>query len=200
MAEAERLGQAREIDEHVLTRTLMELSRVPTVLDALARCHVNVSGQSAGDPRFRTFVEAALDTAPGLSGKLCFELTETASIDRLSEALAFAQAVRRRGCLVALDDFGTGLSSFAHLKALPIDIVKIDGLFVRDIVADPFDRNVVCAIAEVCRARGQITIAEWAESPAIVECLRGVGIDAAQGHAIHRPCPLDVLLGDAASA
>lgn len=192
---AERFGHVVAIDEMVLGRVLSALIRHPAQLDVLRRCHVNVSGRSAATPRFRDYIEAALDAHPALCDKLCFELTETASIERLPDARAFAESVRRRGCLVALDDFGSGLSSFAYLKELPIDIVKIDGRFVRDITSDRFDRAVVGAIAEVCRVHRQTTIAEWAESAAIVDCLRDIGVDAAQGYAIHRPCPLEELLG-----
>ncbi|SFL13433.1 PAS domain S-box-containing protein/diguanylate cyclase (GGDEF) domain-containing protein [Lysobacter sp. cf310] len=191
---AERYGQASMIDLQVLSLTLQALSRNRAHLDQLELCHVNVSGQSAASRDFCRRAEALLDAHPEVARKLCFELTETASIDRLSQAHAFIDAVHARGCLVALDDFGSGLSSFAYLKNLPVDILKIDGLFVRDIDRNDLDYAVVRAITEVARSQGKRTVAEWAETEAVLQRLREIGVDAAQGYAIHKPCPLQELI------
>lgn len=187
---AERYGQIIAIDIHVLTLTLDLLSRNPAHLARLELCHINVSGQSVASPEFCARVEALLDQHPEVARKLCFELTETASIDKLSQAHVFIEAVRRRGALLALDDFGSGLSSFAYLKTLPVDILKIDGLFVRDIDRNELDYAVVRAVTDVARSQGKRTVAEWAETEAVLQRLREIGVDAAQGYAIHRPCPL----------
>ncbi len=192
---AERYGQAVALDLHVLTLTMRELARHPWHLEQLELCHVNVSGQSVVSAEFRGAVEALLDAHPQIAPKLCFELTETASIDRLSQARAFIDAVHARGCLVALDDFGSGLSSFAYLKNLPVDILKIDGLFVRDIDRNPLDRAIVGAITDVARSQGKRTIAEWVETEAVKECLYDIGVDAGQGYAIHKPAPLREVIG-----
>ena len=191
---AERYGQAVAIDLHVLALLLRELSRHPWHLEQLDLCHVNVSGQSVVSAEFLAGVQALFDAYPQVASKLCFELTETASIDCLPQARAFIDAVHARGCLVALDDFGSGLSSFAYLKNLSVDILKIDGLFVRDIDSNPLDRAIVGAITDVARSQGKRTIAEWVESEAVKACLQDIGVDAGQGYAIHRPVPLRELL------
>lgn len=196
MPAAERYGLAEAIDLHVLGVVLHELSRNQHHLDQLELCHVNVSGQSIGSPDFLARVSQLLAAHPAIAPKLCFELTETASIDRLSQARAFIEAVHAHGCTVALDDFGSGLSSFAYLKNLPVDILKIDGLFVREIDRNPLDHAIVSAITNVARSQGKRTIAEWVESDAVKDCLREIGVDAGQGFSIHSPSPLrDVIKG-----
>lgn len=200
LSAAERYSQAVAVDSCVITMTLDTLARHPKHLAELELCHVNVSGHSAASLEFRTLVGRLLDTSPVPPYKLCFELTETASIDRLSEACAFIDTVRERGCRVALDDFGSGLSSFAYLKSLPVDILKIDGIFVRDMLDDPLDLAVVRAVVSVARSLGKRTIAEWVESEEVLQRLRELGIDAAQGFAIHQPCPIEELLTAASEA
>jgi diguanylate cyclase (GGDEF)-like protein/PAS domain S-box-containing protein len=194
LAAAERFGLAPAVDAKVLTMTLELLARHPAHVAALQLCHINVSGQSAASPSFRQQVEAALDASEVPAERVCFELTETAPDVDLVEVGAFIAAVRRRGCRVALDDFGSGMASFAYLRQLPIDIVKIDGQFVRDLGVDPFGRSVVNAMVGVARALGKATIAEWAETSEVVDHLRTLGVDAAQGFALHRPCPIEELL------
>ncbi|GAB3345523.1 putative bifunctional diguanylate cyclase/phosphodiesterase [Lysobacter tyrosinilyticus] len=191
---AERYGQATAIDLHVLTMTLHTLSDHPVHLAQLELCHINVSCLSVVSSDFCDRVLALLDDHPEIAPKLCFELTETASIDRLSRAHAFIDAVHSRGCQVALDDFGSGLASFAYLKSLPIDILKIDGLFVHDIDTNDLDYAVVRAVTEVARSQGKRTVAEWAETEAVLQRLREIGVDAVQGYAIHKPCPLHELI------
>jgi EAL domain-containing protein (putative c-di-GMP-specific phosphodiesterase class I) len=192
----ERFGQAPAIDVAVLKMTLDMLAEHPRHLQTLDLCHINVSGQSAASVQFRDHVHALLDASEVPASKLCFELTETASMAVMGEAVAFIESVRARGCKVALDDFGSGLSSFAYLKALPVDILKIDGMFVRDIATDPLDLAVVKAVTDVARAVGKVTIAEWAETPDVLQRLREIGVDRAQGYAVHEPCPLEDLMRD----
>jgi Amt family ammonium transporter len=122
---------------------------------------------------------------------LCFELTETAVIGNLSAAMAFMERLGRRRVSFALDDFGSGLSSFSYLKTLPIDYLKIDGSFVRDLLDDPLDAAMVESILRLSQVLGIETIAELVESDAVLERLREMGIDCAQGYAIERPRPLD---------
>ena len=191
---AERHGQAVAVDLHVLALTLAELSRHPWHVRQLASCHINVSGQSVASAEYLDGVVSLLEAHPQLAPRLCFELTETAAIQSLVQARAFIDAVHARGGQVALDDFGSGLSSFAYLKHLPVDILKIDGLFVREIDRNPLDRAIVGAITDVARSQGKRTIAEWIESEAAMACLRGIGVDAGQGYAIHKPEPLRELI------
>ena len=126
--------------------------------------------------------------------KLCFEITETAAITNLVSATRFITALKGWGCCFALDDFGSGLSSFAYLKQLDVDYLKIDGVFVKDIVADPISLAMVKSINDIGQVMGKRTIAEFVENDDILEKLREVGVDYAQGYCIGRPTPLDRLL------
>ncbi|HVK51205.1 MAG TPA: EAL domain-containing protein, partial [Pseudoxanthomonas sp.] len=106
----------------------------------------------------------------------------------------FIDAMRARGCRIALDDFGSGLSSFAYLKRLPVDILKIDGAFIRDLARGEVDLALVRSMSQMGQALGKVTIAEWVESDAVLAQLREVGIGHVQGYAVHVPCPLDELM------
>jgi len=121
---------------------------------------------------------------------LCFEITETAAINNLSTAIHFMNVLKKLGCSFALDDFGSGLSSFSYLNSLPVDYLKIDGTFVMDIDKDPMHYAMVKSINEVGQVMGIKTIAEFAASESIINSLREVGVDNAQGYAIARPIPL----------
>lgn len=197
---AERYGKALALDRRVIEQTLQLLSRSETHLERLSLCHLNVSAQSMGDAEFRAQIAELLDASPVPGEKLCFELTETAAIGDLAQARAFIQTVRARGCKVALDDFGSGLSSYAYLKNLDFDILKIDGVFVRDMAEDAVDQAVVRSIREIGRALGKETIAEWVESEPIRRRLSEIGVDLVQGFAVHRPCPIEELVGQAVPA
>jgi EAL domain-containing protein (putative c-di-GMP-specific phosphodiesterase class I) len=122
---------------------------------------------------------------------LCFEITETAAISHLATAVLFIQELKALGCRFALDDFGAGMSSFAYLRNLPVDILKIDGAFVRDIATDPIDRAFVETINHIGQAMGKETVAESAENEEILKLLGAIGVDFAQGCGISRPLPLD---------
>jgi diguanylate cyclase (GGDEF)-like protein len=192
LSAAEHFSMASIVDRKVLTNTVEFLCRQPAHLEQLELCHVNLSGQSVTSMDFRLFTVAILESRPEVATKLCFELTETASVDN-AKANEFIAAVRKLGCQIALDDFGNGLSSFAYLKNLPVDIVKIDSIFVRDIDTDVLDLAVVRSITEVCRSLGKRVVAEGVESTEVMERLRVIGVDAAQGFAIHRPSPIEEL-------
>ena len=125
-----------------------------------------------------------------VGGRICFEITETAAITDLKHALNFMHALKQRGCRFALDDFGSGLSSFGYLKTLPVDYLKIDGRFVKDLIEDPFDCAIVQAVQQIGRVMAIKTIAESAETEPILDRLRAIGVDYAQGYAIARPAPL----------
>jgi Amt family ammonium transporter len=121
---------------------------------------------------------------------ICFELTETVAITNLGVAVQFINELRALGCRFALDDFGSGLSSFAYLKSLPVDFLKVDGHFVRGIAHDSIDRAMVEAVNRIGHEMGLRTIAEFVETQAVLDCLRELGVDYAQGYAISRPRPL----------
>ena len=150
-------------------------------------CAINLSGQSLGDDKFLPFVIDQFQSSGIEASKICFEITETAAVANFSQANRFIHALKELGCKFSLDDFGTGLSSFGYLKHFPVDFLKIDGSFVREMVRDPIDREMVRSINEIGHLTGKLTIAEFAESPEIIEMLRNMGIDYAQGYGIGMP-------------
>ena len=141
-------------------------------------------------------MQAELDAAGVETRYICFEITETAAVAKLRSAQRFISTLRKRGCAFALDDFGSGLSSFAYLKRLPVDFLKIDGRFVRDIVTDPVDHAMVESINQLGHVMGVRTIGESVENADILTELRKLGVDYAQGFGIHRPEPLQAFTGD----
>jgi EAL domain-containing protein (putative c-di-GMP-specific phosphodiesterase class I) len=122
---------------------------------------------------------------------ICFEITETSAIADLPNATRFIQALKELGCRFSLDDFGTGMSSFAYLKHLPIDFIKIDGSFVTEMLNSKIDRAMVEMIVHVARVIGKSTVAEFVESDGIISALREIGVDYAQGYAIGKPSPFE---------
>jgi EAL domain-containing protein (putative c-di-GMP-specific phosphodiesterase class I) len=134
-----------------------------------------------------------LHRIPGLAEKICLEITETTAIANLNKARKFMLEMRALGCRFALDDFGKGMSSLSYLKALPVDYLKIDGEFVKDMLNDPIDNAMVEHINQIAHVIGMKTIAEYAENEDIIERLRELKIDFAQGYGIDRPMPFQVL-------
>jgi EAL domain-containing protein (putative c-di-GMP-specific phosphodiesterase class I) len=159
-------------------------------------CGINLSGCSLGDEGFLQFVLRQSEQAGVPPQKLCFEITQTAAIANLTDASRFIRALEQRGCRFALDDFGSGLSSFAYLKNLPVDFLKIGGGFVKGILENPMDLAMVNSISDIARVMGKQTIAEFVESDGILEKLREVGVDYAQGYAVGEPRPFEGLNGD----
>lgn len=151
---------------------------------------INLSGASLSDSDFFSFIKQKIVDTNISPDLLCFEITETAAIANLSSAVDFINEIRDIGCKFALDDFGAGLSSFSYLKTLPVDYLKIDGAFVRDIENDPMDYAIVQAINEIGHVAGLQTIAEFVESEATLQSIKDIGVDLAQGYCIGRPQPL----------
>ncbi|MBC8328829.1 MAG: EAL domain-containing protein [Planctomycetes bacterium] len=193
---AERYNLAGRIDRWVVASTLNWLKRNPEELARLALCSINLSGQSLGDTELLEFVESQFDDGLIPPDRICFEITETAAVANMKAAIEFIQRLKRRGCLFALDDFGSGLSSFAYLRNLPVDLLKIDGMFVRDIATDPTAFAMVKSIHEVGRVMGKRTIAEFVENDRILEKLAHIGVDYAQGYGISPPRPIEEPLFD----
>jgi EAL domain-containing protein (putative c-di-GMP-specific phosphodiesterase class I) len=123
-----------------------------------------------------------------------FEITETAAVGSLDQAVSVIQQLQARGATVALDDFGVGMSSMAYLKRLPVDFVKIDGQFVRDMATDPLDLAMVRSINDIAHLMGKQTIAEFVETESVLVLLRSLGVDHAQGYFVGRPMPIDDLI------
>lgn len=186
----ERYTLASKIDRWVLKALFQWLADNPQMADRIGICAVNLSGQTLGDLNFHNEVIAMLEASKVRADRICFEITETSAIANLSNATLFMQRLKQHGCTFALDDFGSGLSSFAYLKTLPVDFVKIDGLFVKDILSDPVDRAMVKAIIEMAHAMGKLAIAEFVENDEILQELIDLGVDYVQGYGIGRPAPL----------
>ena len=151
---------------------------------------INLSGQSLANESLLYRVRQLFDEYAIPTHCISFEITETAAISNLSQAQLFISELKQLGCKFALDDFGSGLSSFAYLKSLPVDYLKIDGAFVRDMVHDPIDRAMVESIHNIGSVLNLKTIAEFVEDDEILQALREVGVDYAQGYGIARPKPL----------
>jgi diguanylate cyclase (GGDEF)-like protein len=189
---AELYGLSTKLDRWVLSSAFDWLDNHPRHVDELSVCAINLSGHSLGDDEFLDFVVDLFVSNRIPASKICFEITETAAIANLEHASRFIGTLKAFGSRFALDDFGTGLSSFAYLKRLPVDYLKIDGMFIRDIHEDPIHLAMVQSINEVGHLMGMETVAEFVENDAIIEVLRGVGVDYAQGYGICPPQPLEI--------
>ena len=188
---AERYNLSTSIDRWVVEAAFGWLRDHPQNLKRLFLCSINLSGTSLGSNEFLGFVARQFAEKNLPPQKICFEITETAAIANLAHATQFMSALKKLGCRFSLDDFGSGLSSFAYLKNLPVDYLKIDGMFVKDIVEDPIDYAMVKSINEIAHVMGKQTIAEFVENDAILEKLRVIGVHFAQGYGIGRPRPLE---------
>ena len=153
-------------------------------------CFINLSATSLADKQMAEFIRAEIEARGVPAQSLCFEITETAAVAHLDSAIAFMRQLKELGCRFALDDFGSGMSSFAYLKNLPVDYLKIDGTIVQNIADNQTDYTMVDAINRVGQVMGIKTIAEYVETDAIHAKLKELGVDYAQGFGIHRPCPI----------
>jgi len=190
---AERYGLMAEIDHWVIANALelVAARHRHQPEGPLERYSINLSGASLGDEACLAFIRSQLAGYPVPPEAFCFEVTETAAISQLGSAIEFMQELKALGCRFSLDDFGSGLSSFAYLKTLPVDFVKIDGAFVKDMARDPIDHAMVEAINRVGQVMDIRTIAEFVESEEILELLGEIGVDYAQGYHIGRPGPAE---------
>jgi EAL domain-containing protein (putative c-di-GMP-specific phosphodiesterase class I) len=199
---AERYGLMPSIDRWVIRNAMAIIAREQTqargeVSDIYA---INLSGASVGDDRFPDFVKEQFTRFSVPYQAICFEITETAAIARLDKATHFIQEMRELGCHFSLDDFGAGMSSFAYLKHLPVDFLKIDGGFVKDMADDPIDRAMVEAIHSVGHVMGKKTIAEFVDGDRVIAALKQIGVDYAQGYGVAKPRPFGPRLKVASGA
>jgi EAL domain-containing protein (putative c-di-GMP-specific phosphodiesterase class I) len=191
---AERYNLISKLDHWVIKNAFGLLADNPAFLKQINFCSINLSGQSLTAPEILEFIISQMHES-GIQGeKICFEITETAAISNLSRAVEFISTLKELGCQFALDDFGSGLSSFGYLKNLPVDYLKIDGMFVKDIVDDPIDHAMVKSINEIGHVMGMQTIAEFVENDEIKGMLREIGVNFAQGYGIDKPFPFNKLL------
>jgi diguanylate cyclase (GGDEF)-like protein len=185
---AERHNMMQAIDRWVLAHALPAIRReCDATPDNLPVFDINLSAESINDSRFPAFVRDQLALHKVPAEAVCFEITETLAVANLSKAAELIRELKELGLRFALDDFGAGMCSFAYLKHLPVDYVKIDGAFVRDMFAEPMNREVVSAINNIAHSLGMKTIAEFVETEGTLNRLREMGVDYAQGHAVGRP-------------
>lgn len=180
---AEKSGKILDIDRWVVRECIRLLSTHPA-LPALA---VNISGRSFDDPELPDFITAQLAERGVQAGRLLIELTETSAISDLRDAERFILALRRAGCTLCLDDFGSGFASFAYLKHLKVDVLKIDGLFIRNLASERDNQVFVRSIIEVARGMGQQTVAEFVEDAETLRMLKEFGVDMVQGYFLDKP-------------
>jgi len=191
---AERYNVVSKIDHWVIEKAFSLLSNNPAFVEQISFISINLSGQSLADQNILNFIKNQLHST-GIEGrKICFEITETAAISNMAMAIKLISELKREGCRFALDDFGSGWSSFGYLKSLSVDYLKIDGMFVKDIIDDPIDRAMVKSINDIGQIMGMQTIAEFVENDEIKGILREIGVDYAQGYGVGKPMPFSDLL------
>ncbi len=190
---AERYGLMPRVDRWVIARVCRELARLRSRGELLPTCMVNLSGTSVCDVRLADFIAECLSQSALPAMHLGFELTETAAVANLTQASQLMARLRAMGCPIALDDFGSGMSSFSYLRNLPIDYLKIDGAFIRNINTDPIDFAMVETIHRIGGIMGVHTVAESVENESVLAALALIGVDFAQGFHIRQPVPLEQL-------
>ena len=191
---AERYDLINKLDTWVVKNAFALIAAHSEYFAQVTFVSINLSGKSITNPEFLEFIISELRRNNLSPNKICFEVTETVAISNLTSATTFITILKDIGCHFALDDFGSGLSSFGYLKSLPVDYLKIDGMFVKDIVDDPIDRAMVKSINDIGQVMGMKTIAEFVENDAVKAQLQEIGVDYAQGYGIGKPQPLEVLL------
>jgi EAL domain-containing protein (putative c-di-GMP-specific phosphodiesterase class I) len=180
------------VDEWVLNSTFTWLKKALSAKQAATVISMNLSGQSLSSRSFLPKVVELFGDSGIAPQQVCFEITETAAVANFEVALHFITSLRSMGCQFAIDDFGNGMSSFTYLKQLPVDYLKIDGSYVRDMLSDPIDRALVEAVNQIGHSMGMRTIAEFVEDTATLGALKLIGVDYAQGYAIGRPEAIDL--------
>jgi len=180
---AEKSSKILEIDRWVIRESIRLLAAHPQ-LPAIA---INISGRSFDDPELPAYIGSQLQLQRVAPRRLLVELTETSAVSDMGDAARFIAALRSTGCLICLDDFGTGFASFAYLKHLQADVLKIDGMFIRDLPLERDNRVFVRAIIEVAHGMGKLTVAEFVEDAATLEMLREMGVDMVQGYHLDKP-------------
>lgn len=184
---AERFGLMPQLDRWVVDTALANFSRLHPSGKPVKLCAINLSGPTFEDSSFADFVLQRLEDYGVSPQRICFEITETAAVSSMSRAVEFMQRLRSAGCKFSLDDFGSGMASFGYLKNLPVDFIKIDGSFIRNIETDPVSYSIVRAVTDIGHQLGLQVVAEWVADDRARDLLRGLSVDYAQGFAIHKP-------------
>jgi diguanylate cyclase (GGDEF)-like protein/PAS domain S-box-containing protein len=190
---AERYRLMPLVDRWVVHAVLSALGRGGLKLPASRSVALNLAGQTLGDAEFLEFVVDCLDLTGASPTDICFEITESSVVANLDHARRFIEVLHGMGCEFALDDFGSGLSSFAHLRSLPVDYLKIDGSFIRNLGADSVNQAMVAAMIDLSRSLNFRVVAEQVEDQSSLDVVKSLGIDFVQGFVIAKPQPLSVL-------
>ena len=192
---AERYQMMPMVDRWVIHHSLKTLGACwkSIAADNPVFC-INLSGQSFANPGFQAFIMDEIRESGVPPKNICFEVTETVAISHIDDAVRFMTALKKFGCSFSLDDFGAGLSSFGYLKVLPVDYLKIDGSFIREVSADEISRSMVGAICQIGKTMGLMVVGEFVEDEKTEDILRTIGIDYAQGYGVGKPAPLDDIL------
>ncbi|WP_417510809.1 EAL domain-containing protein [Methylophaga sp.] len=194
LSSAERYNLSDRIDKWVVSHVFEWLEQHYHSLPHLNYLAINLSGASIGDEGMLAYIRTKLSAASFNQEMIKFEITETAAIANLKQAHHFINSVLALGCQFSLDDFGSGLSSFAYLKNLPVQSIKIDGMFVKDMHVDPLDYEMVKSINDIGHVMGLETIAEFVESEEIWQKLKAIGVNYGQGYHLGKPAPIDQIL------
>ena len=184
---AERFGLMPQLDRWVVDTALANFSRLHPSGKPVKLCAINLSGPTFEDDSFADFVLKRLEDYGVSPQRICFEITETAAVSNMARAVEFMQKLRSAGCKFSLDDFGSGMASFGYLKNLPVDFIKIDGSFIRNIETDPVSYSIVRAVTDIGHQLGLQVVAEWVADERARDLLRGLSVDYAQGFAVHKP-------------
>lgn len=187
MGAAERYGLMPAVDRWVIGTALSNFARLHPCGEQLAACAINLSGASIEDEGLADFILGAIERNAVPPHKVCLEITETVAVRDLLRVVRMIERLRAAGCRIALDDFGAGMASFGYLKNLPVDVIKIDGSFVRNLDSAPMNRIIIDAVARISHERGAKVVAEWVEDVRYLDVLRELGVDYVQGYALHRP-------------
>ncbi|MEM9603369.1 MAG: EAL domain-containing protein [Pseudomonadota bacterium] len=185
---AERFSLATRIDKFVINETFEWLRAGNLNTSQNSLININLSGRSIGDNEVLRYIEELCGKLNTPSDRVCFEITETAAVGK--NARDFLVQLHELGFKLALDDFGSGFSSFGYLESLPVDYIKIDGMFVQDLDTNTTHREFITAINRVGKAMGKLTVAEFVENQASLELLEQIGVDFAQGYHLHKPVEL----------
>lgn len=194
----ERLQRAHEVDIWVMRAVFDWVMAHRAQLATVGGFSINLSASSLSHPEVLRFLRDALAGGDFPAHRILFEITETVAIESYGAAQEFMREMRRHGFRFSLDDFGSGFTSYAHLRNLHTDVLKIDGSFVREMLQNPGDRAMVQSMNDIGHSLGMHTVAEYVESQAVLDMLREIGVDYVQGYVIHVPCAIDDILSQAA--
>ncbi|MBW8329980.1 MAG: DUF1631 family protein [Thiobacillus sp.] len=195
----ESLQRSHEVDIWVMRNVFEWIVANPSEFASVGGFAINLSATSLSNPEVMHYLQSVLPVSDFPTDKIIFEITESAAIESYGAAQDFIREIRRYGCRFSLDDFGSGFTSYSHLKNLRTDTLKIDGSFVKDMLKNPGDYAMVKSMNDIGHSLGLRTVAEYVESPMLLDALREIGVDYAQGYAIHRPCPIDEIMAKQAA-